>query len=97
MFSYFSRTFFYPNSQQNNHVFYLSGRSAYQMPLFQIFDRWGNVLYQVKEATTNDIHLGWDGTAHGQELPSGVYLWRADVVRKSGQVQPLYGEVLLYR
>ncbi len=96
-FQLFRPNIFYPNSNNDNHIFYLSGRSAYKMPLFQIFDRWGNIVYQVRESRTNDFHVGWDGTFKGQEMTAGVYLWRADVMSKSGQVNSFHGEVLLHR
>ncbi|HMN05563.1 MAG TPA: gliding motility-associated C-terminal domain-containing protein [Flavobacteriales bacterium] len=36
-----------------------------------IFDRWGSLVFE----STDPAH-GWDGTAKGTSLPSGVYVWR---------------------
>ncbi len=96
-FQLYRPNIFFPNSSNDNRIFYLSGRSDYQMPLFQIFDRWGNIVYQVSESRTNNLHVGWDGTSKGQEMPPGVYLWRADIMSKSGEVHSFHGEVLLYK
>ncbi len=45
--------------------------SRYQMA---VFDRWGNQIFQ-----TTDPGQGWDGTANGQELPEGVYIYFVEV------------------
>lgn len=96
-FQLFQPNIFYPNSSNDNHIFYLSGRNIYQMPSFQIFDRWGNILYQIKNGNTNELHSGWDGTSKGKEVPVGTYLWRAEITNKAGQINSFYGEVLLHR
>ncbi len=38
---------------------------------FQIFDRWGNLLYQ-----SNNPHEGWDGTFNGHAINSGIFVWQ---------------------
>ena len=40
---------------------------------FQIFDRWGNQLYLLSDATPNAI--AWDGIFRGELLPQGVYTY----------------------
>jgi len=36
-----------------------------------IFSRWGQLVFE-----SNDYFIGWDGTTNGEELPSGVYVYR---------------------
>ena len=38
---------------------------------FQIFDRWGNLIYQ-----SSNPSEGWDGTFNGHSSNSGVYVWQ---------------------
>ncbi len=37
----------------------------------QIFDRWGNLIFETK-----DLATGWDGTSKGQQQEAGVYVWK---------------------
>lgn len=60
---------------------------------FQIFDRWGGLLYQ-----SNDPWAEWDGTASGSEVPVGVYAYRAyavDAIKKDRY--ELFGHVTIVR
>ena len=45
----------------------------YQLLSFQIFDRWGNMVYSANA----DDAISWDGKVHGEKVQSGVYAWRA--------------------
>ena len=55
-----------------------SGNQPY---LLQIFDRWGNRLFE-----TRDKYEGWDGLNHGQlggaEMPAGVYFYTLRIGEK---------------
>jgi len=56
---------------------------------FGVFDRWGGVVFETK-----NINEGWDGTANGQKLNSGVYIYLmefpcqvdASTVQKKGDI-----------
>jgi gliding motility-associated-like protein len=39
----------------------------------QIFDRWGELIYQSPDATK-----GWNGTYKGKPAPLGTYIWKID-------------------
>lgn len=39
--------------------------------LFQIFNRWGQIIFE-----TNDPTEGWDGTLGGRRSPQGTYIYR---------------------
>lgn len=45
--------------------------------LFQVFDRWGEVIF-----TSTDPTEGWDGSmgGGGEVLPQGVYVWRLETL-----------------
>jgi gliding motility-associated-like protein len=36
-----------------------------------IYNRWGQLLFE-----TRDIRVGWDGSYHGEKLPSNVYVYK---------------------
>ena len=64
---------FTPNGDGLNDQFIISGKfiNSYEL---QIFNRWGEVLYQ-----TNDLEVGWDGTSNEKTMPVGNYAYRMKI------------------
>lgn len=61
--------------------------------LFQVFNRWGELIF----SSTNPGD-GWDGTAGGQAVPQGVYVWRLEgLPQYSADKLELFGTVTLIR
>lgn len=60
---------FSPNGDGVNDVFLITHKSLVSFHAV-IFNRWGQQLY---EFGLEDIDKGWDGTAHGKQMPVGVY------------------------
>lgn len=44
---------------------------------FQIFDRWGGMMWEGRDFPLNDPSLGWDGTHNGKPVNSGVFAYVA--------------------
>jgi gliding motility-associated-like protein len=60
-----------PNSDGANDVWIVPGIESFPNNELQIFNRWGNVVYQVKPYTNN-----WAGTnTQGKPLPVGAYFY----------------------
>lgn len=60
---------------------------------FQVFNRWGELIY-----TSTEPNDGWDGTAGGQAVPQGVYVWRLEgLPQYSADKVELFGTVTLLR
>jgi gliding motility-associated-like protein len=90
-FAFYAPTALAPGSVQGNGLFMLTGDDLEVLD-FQVFDRWGNLVFQQKNTTT-----GWDGlAANGRDLTPGVYLWTAQL-RQRGRVGWVGGDVLLVR
>ncbi len=96
-FAMYSPTAFSPNNDGHNDSFYLQGRSDYVIRTLQIFDRWGNMVFQRQNAFANYELLGWDGTCKGKELNAGLYIWQAEIDLAAGKTEKLSGEVMLVR
>ena len=64
---------------------------------FQIFDRWGTLLFQQKNIPPNISTQGWDGTFKGQKMGSGVYLFYAEIEFLDGEIIPFTGDLFLKR
>lgn len=68
-----------------------------QVDQFQIFSRWGELLFQAEDFQPNDPKISWDGTQNGQPLLPGVYVYSAQIRLSDGRVKHLKGEVQLIR
>ncbi len=69
---------FSPNGDGINDKFEIKGLSKYKTVEIEIFNRWGNVVYQSKNYGDSNGKDGyWDGTAKGSSgpVPSGTYYY----------------------
>lgn len=83
---------FTPNGDNVNDMFNLvSSSNSYQVETFNIFDRWGNLVY------TTTTQTGWDGTSNGKNMPQDTYIYNIVVRLPDGSIQEMKGEVLLVR
>jgi gliding motility-associated-like protein len=82
-FTIFVPNCFTPNTDGRNELFKPSirGESLIQTYEFQIFNRWGDVLFK-----TNDINDGWYGEVEGGEYfaSDAVYSWKIKILPKDG-------------
>lgn len=84
---------FTPNGDGLNDVFKFESVKAERLSTFQIYDRYGKMVFQ-----TTDIHKGWDGTyMNGKEASPGVYYYFIEYFDISKQVIQLKGDVTLAR
>jgi len=59
----------------------------------QIFDRWGNLIFE-----SNDKGIGWDGyNKQGKLLPQGVYVFHVIMTLSDGSRREKIGDVTLIR
>lgn len=88
---------FKPNEGYLNDYFYFQGNLAFDIAQFQIFDRWGSLIFHKKYTSANQAQEGWDGTQNGKACPTGVYLWTAVIAFKNGEEKTISGDVTLIR
>jgi gliding motility-associated-like protein len=75
-----------------NDVFLPIARGVEEFEM-QIFDRWGNLLFQ-----TQDRNVGWDGYDRNHRLmPAGVYVYKLIMRLSNGQRTTKIGDVTLIR
>lgn len=60
---------------------------------FQIFDRWGGLLYQDENVNLRDVR--WNGKSDGQPMNMGVYVYVIDAYFLGGQTAFYSGDVFL--
>jgi PKD repeat protein len=42
----------------------------------EVFSSWGNMVFTSTQLVDGQVAQGWDGTFEGEDLPTGVYIWR---------------------
>lgn len=88
---------FTPNFDGNNDYFYPYGFGVKIVRSFQVFSRWGQLLYERKEFPPNDKQYGWDGNLYGMPQPSGTYVYVVNMECFTGESFILKGTVELLR
>lgn len=92
----YAPTVFSPNGDGINDVFFLQGTNA-QILVFQIFDRWGNLVFDQQNADVNQPAAGWEGRYQGVLLDTGVFIWHAQLEFLDGTRGNLSGQVTSIR
>lgn len=89
---------FSPNGDGINDLLTVfSSASVAQILSFQVYDRWGGLVFGRAGTPPNDPGAGWDGTSHGKTAPAGVYAWKIEALLVDGTTEILAGEVALVR
>jgi len=89
---------FSPNGDGNNdRMMIFAGGDVERILEFQIFDRWGELVFQDKNFVPNDPVHGWDGRHKGKPMDPAVFVVRAMVAFKDGTKQLVLGDVVLLR
>ena len=63
----------------------------------EIFDRWGNRVYQEKISPDALDIRGWNGQRNGNTYLPGLFIYKADFVYSNGKTKQMTGEVHLVR
>ncbi|MCB9289331.1 MAG: proprotein convertase P-domain-containing protein [Lewinellaceae bacterium] len=90
-------TGFTPNGDNTNDILRVHGREGTLVKRFQVFDRWGELLFQAVDFPINSETIGWDGTFRGQPVNGGVYIWYVVVEYEDGMEESFKGHSTLIR
>jgi gliding motility-associated-like protein len=85
-------TTFSPNNDDINDVFEIVGIENYPNCLLQIFDRWGQEVFQ---KTGYSFSKAWKGDFNGKELAAGVYFYSLELRDTEKQIKK--GSVTIIR
>jgi len=88
---------FSPNDDGFNDYFFAQSRRPKLIRNFQVFSRWGTLVFQANNLTTNDLISGWDGRFNGEKLNPDVFVYRLEVEFLDGEVLEFSGDVLLIK
>ncbi len=91
---FYAPTAFSPNDDGVNDLFRIYGPDQTVINSFQVYDRWGNLLFESYDFNLEDTSAAWDGNSRGIKCNPGVYIWK---MRVQTSDQLLFGEILLTR
>ncbi len=81
---------FSPNNDGYNDVWNIQNIEIYPNAIVQIYNRWGNLLYEQKGSYT-----AWDGIINGQPLPAETYYYV--IIANFKELEPLKGTLNIIR
>lgn len=85
-------TAFSPNNDGVNDFLKLVNTEGVESVEFKVFNRWGQMVFNAI-----DVNDGWDGNFKRQPQGIGVYVFFAEVVYKTMEVETVSGSVTLIR
>ena len=87
---------FSPNGDGFNDYFTIyGGIDVEEIVNFQVYNRWGDVVFSKKNFQPNDNLIGWDGFFNGKNVNNGVYIFSVEILFKDGLKEMYSGDVTI--
>ncbi len=89
---------FSPNGDgENDQLTIFTGAGVKSINRMEIFDRWGNQIFETRNHLPNDVGRGWDGTFKGKQMQSDVYVLFAEITFTDGESEVFEQDIMLLR
>ncbi|MEO1260806.1 MAG: gliding motility-associated C-terminal domain-containing protein [Bacteroidota bacterium] len=89
---------FSPNDDGINDIFFIgTGKAVSEIISFQVFSRWGELVYDGKNLPINDPTAGWNGIFNDDKMDAGVFLWTAEIGFIDGVIERYSGDITLIK
>ena len=88
---------FSPNDDGSNDFVTVWGQQGIKVHKFEVFSRWGELVYRNTEFDANVPEEGWDGTFAGDKLQPGVFVYHAQIEYPDGYEEIIKGDITLIR
>ena len=88
---------FSPNADDNNDVFYPRSGFKAKINFMKIYNRWGQLIFENYNFTTNDSANGWDGTFNNIYSDAGIYSYIIQATCFDGSLLLFNGDVTMIR
>ncbi|MCB0636168.1 MAG: gliding motility-associated C-terminal domain-containing protein [Lewinella sp.] len=89
---------FSPNGDGTNDLFYIfTDESVREIRSLQVFNRWGESVFENYHFQPNNPTMGWNGTFRGQTMNPAVFVYYAEIEFIDGEVVLFKGDVTLVR
>lgn len=87
---------FSPNFDSINDLFMpFTGKGVVRIEQLQIFDRWGNILFEAADCPPNETSCAWNGMSNDRMLQTGIYVYHATIEFADGNTETYTGELWL--
>ncbi|MCB9274915.1 MAG: choice-of-anchor L domain-containing protein [Lewinellaceae bacterium] len=95
----FVPTGFTPNGDNHNDLLLVHARSDVEMTIsfFRVYDRWGELLFEISDFMPNDPAMGWDGNFREAPAQAGLYIWHVGVEFPDHSREEFTGQTTLIR
>ena len=88
---------FTPNDDGLNDIFVPVANDRVHFQQFEVYNRWGELLFRTADFQPNDTGQGWDGTYRGSMAATGTYTYRLVAVIEEKGRREYRGQVQLIR
>lgn len=89
---------FRPNVENGNERFLVfAGPEVSIVRRLQVYDRWGETVFEGVNLIPNEVNLGWDGNWRGDAALPGVYIYVAEIEFTDGTTTIRSGDVTIVR
>ena len=89
---------FSPNNDGTNDIFMIyGGKGVVGVLELKIYDRWGELVFENYDFSTDDPATGWDGSFRGQTINPAVFVYHTKIEFFDGVIIPYVGDVTLVR
>ncbi len=87
---------FSPNGDGQNDVFMIyGGLGVEEIEDFQIYSRWGDLVFEKNSFQPNDPTMGWDGFFNGEKMNPAVFVFFAKIRYANGETEIVKGDLFL--
>ena len=76
-----------------NDQFFVRGQGIGQVKIMQIYNRWGEIVFEQANFPSNSAQHGWNGRYMGRMPQEGVYVYQLQVYCGNGKVMHFRGNV----
>ncbi|MBK9336269.1 MAG: gliding motility-associated C-terminal domain-containing protein [Lewinellaceae bacterium] len=90
---------FSPNGDGENDVFAIFAKpnTVKNIKTMQLFNRWGEAVFQLDNFLPNNPTVGWNGTFRGDPMNPAVFAWMLEVEFIDGVTEVYTGDVTIVR
>jgi len=89
---------FSPNGDGLNDTWTLfTDSDVKELPLVEVYTRWGELVFRKEHVQPNDASVGWDGRFKEQDLNPGVYVYHIEILYGDDLRDNIAGDVTIVK
>lgn len=82
---------------KNDHFYVIAAKDVVSVKQMQIFNRWGEKVFEIAGARPNEYSGGWNGYYKGKPAPTGTYVYLVTLLMSDGKTETLKGNITVIR